>query len=356
MLQVRKFAYLASLGLLTSVTIFASSLAQAQGRPASQTTILKAIQDRGRLNCGVVAGLYGFSFADSRGELRGFDVDTCRALAAAVLSDANRVNLRQLNFQNRFDELRADQVDVVAGQNTWNIGRDLTGGLAFPMVNLFGNQGFLVHSELRVQRAVELNGARICMGQGSTTERLVADWARANRIRIDVLVMESSDQLIQAFFAKSCDAIVGTAHLLAGLRASRGSYAEKFSLLPDELSLEPNGPAVRAAQEQNWFNVVRWVLNSLIAAEELGITQANAAGLAQNSPDPRVRRLLQGQSNIDAALGLSSGWALRAIQAVGNYGEIWERHLGQNSALKLPRGRNELGSRGGMLYSPVFAD
>lgn len=354
MLNIKKIATLGSLFLVT--TIFASTLVFAQGRPSGQNTVLQAIKDRGRLNCGVVAGLYGFSFADSRGEIRGFDVDTCRALAAAVLGDASKLNLRQLSFQNRFDELRADQVDIVAGQNTWNIGRDITGGLAFPMINLLGNQGFLVHSELAVRRAVELNGARICMGQGSTTERLVADWARANRIRVDVLVMESSDQLIQAFFAKSCDAIVGTAHLLAGLRASRGDEAEKFMLLPDELSLEPNGPAVRHAADQNWFNVVRWVLNSLVAAEELGITQANAASLAQNSPDPRVRRLLQGQNNIDAALGLSSGWTLRAIQAVGNYGEIWDRHLGQSSLLKLPRGRNELGSRGGMLYSPVFAE
>lgn len=334
---------------------------------APTDSVLGSILSRGSLNCGVMVGLYGFSLADSRGELTGFDVDTCKALTAALFTDtegssARRLRFRQLTFQNRFAELHAGQVDIVAGQTTRTEDRERNQGLAFPLINLVASQGFIVRADLGVRSARELDGARICMGMGTTTELLVSRWARENGIQFRPIVFEQSDILLNAFFSGSCDTLVSSFHLLAGLRASRGPNAERdFLILPEELTLEPNGPVVRQSSDRRWFNVVQRVLAVLITAEELGVTQHNVMEFTERasrrdpSLDPRILQLLAANEAVDRALGIPAGWATRAISAVGNYGEVWERHLGQNSPLRLPRGRNDLPSRGGQLVVPQFA-
>ena len=319
--------------------------------PEFASPTLQAIQQRGRLNCGVHEGLVGFAYTDNRGEWRGFDADFCRALAAAVLGRPNAVRFVPLTSSQRFDALRGGRVDVLWRATSWTTSREVSEGIRFAGINYYDGQGFLVRRSLDLASAQELNGARVCVQRETTSELNAADFFRSRGIEYRAVVAANEEAARTAYAREDCDAFSADIAALAAARTLLPN-PEQHAILPDVISKEPLGPAVRRGDE-SWTSIVRWTLNAVILAEELGITAANVDQMADESRDPRVRRLLGAEGDLGPAMGLSRDWARNAIKASGNYGEIFSRSLGPESSLDLARGLNaQWNARpGGLIYA-----
>ena len=338
---VRAAAAMLTVGLCGAEPALAQTMATAG-------PTLQAVRARDALVCGAHPGAPGFGLMDSQGVYRGLDADTCRAVAAAVLGDANKVRWVVLSSQARLPALQSGQVDLLARTTTWTQTRDTANGLNFTAVNFYDGQGFLVRRNLDIGRAKELEGATICVTSGTTNELNLADWSRANRIAIRPLVFDQNDETRHAYVAGRCDAFSTDASQLAGIRSALPNPQEHV-VLPDIISKEPLAPAVRHGDDQ-WFDVVRWTVFALIEAEELGVTRANVDQMLEG-PNPAIRRLLGASGEHGPLMGLDRRWAYNAIKAVGNYGEVFERNLGSGSPIGLPRGVNDLWTRGGLMYA-----
>ena len=312
---------------------------------------LDAVKQRGTLNCGVTGGVAGFSAPDTQGNWSGLDVDTCRAVAAAVLGDPKKVTFVPLNSQQRFSALQAGEIDILARNTTWTLTRDASLGFNFTVVTYYDGQGFLVPKKLKVTSAKQLKNAEICTQSGTTNEKNVADYFRAQNIKVKTVVYEGVEASFKAFYSGRCQAFTTDVSALAGLRNKEAKNPDDYVILPDLISKEPLGPVVRRGDDE-WFAIVKWVPNALIESEEYGITQANVDQLKADSKDPAVQRILGTSEDMGKLLGLDKEWAYRAVKAVGNYGEIFERNVGPKSVLGLPRGANNLWSKGGLIYAP----
>jgi general L-amino acid transport system substrate-binding protein len=311
---------------------------------------LDAIKARGEILCGVSTGLAGFSIADSQGKWTGIDVDVCKAVAAALFGDANKVKFVPLSAQQRFTALQSGEVDVLSRNTTYTQQRDTALGLNFTGVTYYDGQGFMVAKKLNVKSAKELNGATVCVQPGTTTELNLADWARSNKVQVKPVVIEKLEEIEQAFFSGRCDAYTTDASGLAATRASKAPKPDDFMLLPEIISKEPLGPAVQHGDDQ-WADLIRWTFNALVEAEEYGITAAKVEEM-KKSDNPGIKRLLGVTPGLGKNLGVSEEWAANAIKAVGNYGEVFERNLGSESPLGIPRGLNQLWNNGGIQYAP----
>ena len=335
---------------LTTLTLgLAATLLAA---PAHAGKDLDAIKKRGELNCGVNTGLPGFSAADSQGKWSGLDVDVCRSVAAAILSNPDKVRYVPLTAQQRFTALQSGEVDVLARNTTWTLTRDASLGLTFTGVNFYDGQGFMVPKKLNVKSAKQLKGATVCVQSGTTTELNLTDYSRANNLGIKPVVFEKLEAALAAYSSGRCQAYTTDASGLASSRAKEMAVPDDHVILPELISKEPLGPAVRRGDDE-FAAIVRWVGFALIEAEEYGVTQANVDQLKSASTNPAVMRLLgMGNEDTGKLLGLDKEWAYRAIKAVGNYGEQFERHVGPKTPIALPRGVNKLWTQGGVLYAP----
>ncbi|MDJ0388310.1 amino acid ABC transporter substrate-binding protein [Roseomonas sp. E05] len=338
--------------LLLATGLAMAALLPPAGSAAAQTTepgpTLAGIRAKGLLDCSANQGSPGFGVPDSRGEQQGLDPDICRAVAAAVLGPNARIRWTVLTSQARIPALQSGQVDLVARTFTWTHSREINAGLQFGPVAFYDGQGFLVKKSTGVTRASQLDGASICVTAGSTNELNLADWARTNKFEVHPVVFESNEDTRKAYLSGRCDSYTLDASQLAGFVSSlpKGEHL----ILPDIISKEPLTPAVRKGDPQ-WYDIVRWTFFALVLAEELGVTQANLDSMLE-SPNPDVRRLLGVSGDHGPAMGLDRRWAYNAIKAVGNYGEIFQRHLGEDSPLGLPRGLNALWNHGGLMYAP----
>ena len=325
----------------------AGVVALAGGTGAAQT--LAAVKARGALLCGVNQGLPGFSYADERGQWSGFDVDFCRAVAAAVFNDPNKVQLVPLTADARFQALKDGKIDVLSRNSTWTMGREVGYGLAFVGVTYYDGQGFMAPRAMRVTSANELDGARICVLSGTTTIDNLADFFSANHMALETVPVGSTDELIKAYDSGRCNAATSDLSQLYALRL-RLSKPRDHVILPDVISKEPLGPVVRQS-DPNWVEIVRWVHFAMLNAEELGVSQ-RTLGEALRSQKPEVMRLVGAVGAFGADLGLGDSWAANVIRAVGNYGESFDRNLGVHSPLAIPRGLNQLWNAGGIQYAP----
>jgi general L-amino acid transport system substrate-binding protein len=298
----------------------------------------------------VNTGIAGFSQPDSKGVWRGIDVDLCRAVAAAVFGDANKVRYTPLTAQQRFTAVQSGEVDILSRNTTWTLTRDASLGLDFVGVTYYDGQGFMVPKKLNVTSAKNLKGADVCVQSGTTTEKNLNDYNKSNNLNMKPVVFEGLEASVKAFFSGRCQAYTTDGSGLASIRNKEASNPDDFVILPELISKEPLGPAVRRGDDE-WFAIAKWVVFALIEAEEYGITQANVDKM-KASTDPAVQRILGTGEDMGKLLGLDKEWAYRAIKAVGNYGEIFERNVGPKSALKLPRGLNNLWNKGGIMYAP----
>jgi general L-amino acid transport system substrate-binding protein len=317
-----------------------------------QGATLRTVRNRHRLTCGVNTGLIGFAFTDNRGQWRGFDIDFCRATAAAVMNDPNAVRYVPLGSTERFTALQSGEVDVLWRNTSWTYSRDTGNRLDFAGINYFDGQGFLVRKSLGLHSATELNGARICVQTGSTTELNVADFFRSKGLKYTPVVVDTEDQAHAAYAKEACDALTADMSELAAVRTILDN-PDSHMLLPEVISKEPFGPVVRQGDAQ-WEDIIRWTLDATILAEEFGITSKNIDEIRKTTRNPEIRRLLGVDPGYGKMLGLSDDWAYRAIKTSGNYGEIFERNIGRGSPLKLERGMNALWSapKPGLLYAP----
>jgi len=331
--------------------LLAAAFAVASVTGASAQT-LNTVKQRGQLICGVSQGFAGFSAPDSRGEFRGLDVDYCKALAAAVLGDASKVRYVPLTAQARFTALQTGEIDVLYRNSTETFLRGTSIGLTQGPVNFYDGQGFAVRRDSGVKSVQDLDGATICVAQGTTHEQNLADTFRGRNIKFQPVVFERIDTMYEAFFAGRCDAMTQDASALAGALTVARNPGD-YMVLEQTISKEPLGPFTRNGDVQ-WSNIVYWLHMALVEAEEYGVTQANAEELSRTSQNPTVQRLLGSSGDLGKQLGLDNRWALNAIRAVGNYGEIFERNVGQNSPLKLRRGLNGLWTKGGLMYAIPF--
>ncbi|VFR27439.1 Glutamate Aspartate periplasmic binding protein precursor GltI (TC 3.A.1.3.4) [plant metagenome] len=319
---------------------------------AHANTTVAAIKQRGELVCGVSQGSAGLSLADGKGRWNGLDADLCRALAAAVLGDAEKVRYVPLSSQQRFPALQSGEIDVLNRNTTITSGRDAGLGITSAGIVFYDGQGFMVPRKLGVKSAKELDGAQVCVQPGTVNEQNLVDYFETHNLKYRPVVIENLVELEQAFYAGRCDVYLSDASTLAASRSARAGNAADFDILPERINKSPLGPFVRQ-DDPNWISIVRWTVNALVAAEELGVTSANADSHAQ-SKDPQVRRLLGLEPGLGKSFGLDDRWAYTVIKAVGNYGEIWDRNLGPKTPLKLERGLNALWNQGGLLYSPPF--
>ena len=317
--------------------------------PATAGETLDAIKARDTLLCGVSTGLAGFSNPDSAGKWSGLDVDVCKAVAASVLGDANKVQYTPLTAQQRFTALQSGEVDILSRNTTWTLTRDTSLGLNFVGVTFYDGQGFMVPKALGVTSALELDGAAVCVQPGTTTELNLSDFFRANSMSFEPVVIESLDEVNAAYFAGRCDVYTTDASGLASIRASVAPNPDDHLILPEIISKEPLGPVVRHGDDE-WLDVVKWTVYALIEAEEKGITSGNVDSML-SSTDPTIARLLGTTAGMGEALGLGEKWAYNAIKQVGNYGEIFARNVGPTTPLRLERGVNDLWTRGGLMYA-----
>ena len=320
--------------------------------PAHAGKDLDAVKSRGALVCGVNTGLAGFSAADSQGRWTGLDVDYCRALAAAILGDPNKVRYSPLTAQQRFTALQSGEIDVLSRNTTWTLTRDASLGMHFVGITFYDGQGFMVPKNLNVKSAKQLKGATVCVQSGTTTELNLTDYSRANNLGIKPVVFEKVEAATGAYFSGRCQAYTTDASGLASVRSKEAQKPDDHVILPELVSKEPLGPSVRRGDDE-FFAIAKWTLNALLEAEEFGITQANVDQMKRDSKNPGVMRLLgSGTEDTGKLLGLDKEWAYRAIKAGGNYGEIFERNVGEKTAIGLPRGTNNLWTQGGLMYAP----
>ncbi|HEY2335854.1 MAG TPA: amino acid ABC transporter substrate-binding protein [Burkholderiales bacterium] len=316
------------------------------GSALAQST-LDTVRSRGFLQCGVNTSLAGFAQPDSKGAWRGLDVDFCRAVAAAVFGDANKVRYTPLTSQQRFTALQSGEIDILARNTTWTIVRDTSLGLNFVGVNYYDGQGFMVPKKLGVKSAKELNGATICVQPGTTNELNLADYFRTNNMKFKPVVIEKLEEVLAAYFAGRCDAYTTDHSGLVALRASRAPKPEDHLVLPELISKEPLGPAVRHGDDR-WFDIVKWTLFATIEAEELGLTSKNIDAQAKGA-NPSVQRFVGANGDIGKMLGLDNRWAYNIVKQVGNYGESFDANL---KPLGFERGLNRLWNQGGLMYAP----
>ena len=309
---------------------------------------LGQIKQRGQIVCGVNTGLAGFSAADSSGHWSGLDVDHCRAVAAAVLSDATKVKYVPLTAQQRFTALQSGEVDVLARNTTNTLNRDGSLGLHFIGANYYDGQGFMVKKG-KITSAKQLKGATVCVQSGTTTEKNLTDFSRANKLNLKPVVFEKVEAATGAYFAGRCQAYTTDASGLASVRAKEAKNPAEHVILADLISKEPLGPMVRRGDDE-WFAINKWVLAGLVEAEEYGITQANVDQM-KSSENPQIGRLLGATEDLGKHLGLDKGWLARAIKTTGNYGEMFERNVGPKTAINLPRGLNNQWNKGGLMYA-----
>lgn len=320
---------------------------------AASAATLDDVTARGTLNCGVSTGLVGFAAPDANGVWEGFDVGVCRAVAAAVLGDPEAVNFVPLTTQTRFTALASGEVDMLARNTTWTFSRDVDLKMEFTGINYYDGQGFMIQRDLGVSSAKDLDGATVCIQTGTTTELNLADFFRINNISYEPVPVETNAEAQQQYLARACDVYTTDASGLAATRATFENPADHL-ILPEIISKEPLGPLVRHGDNE-WGDIVRWTLNAMIAAEELGVTSANVAELAAGATDnPEINRLLGTEGELGAMLGLEADWAVGIISAVGNYGELFEQNIGENTPIGLARGLNAQWTEGGLIYSPPF--
>ena len=333
----------------TWAVVAAALLAATSGAVHAGKT-LDAVRQRGELVCGVSTGVPGFSAADSQGHWTGLDVDVCRAIAAAILGDAGKVRWVPLNPSQRFAALQSGEIDILSRNTTWTLTRDASLGLEFVGITYYDGQGFMVPKKSRITSAKRLKGATVCVQSGTTTEKNLTDFSKANNLGIKPVVFESFEATNKAYFAGRCQAYTTDASGLASVRNKESPNPAEHVILPEVISKEPLGPAVRRGDDE-FFTIAKWVVFALVEAEEYGITQANADAM-KSSADPGVQRILGVSEDTGKLLGLERDWAARAIKATGNYGEIFERNVGPHSALMLPRALNNLWNKGGLMYAP----
>ena len=319
---------------------------------AASATTLDDIKARGVLNCGSNTGLTGFGAPDASGNYQGFDVDVCKAIAAAVLGDQSKVKFVPLTGETRFTSLASGEVDLLVRNSTWTFSRDTDLKFDFVAVNYYDGQGFMVKKALGVSSAKELDGATICIQTGTTTELNLADFIKANNIKYTPVNVADDADAERQFLAGSCDAYTTDASGLAATRATLPK-PDDYVILPEIISKEPLGPVVRHGDNQ-WGDIVRWTYFALVAAEEKGITKANIDEVAKSTQDPEVKRMLGIEGDMGKMIGLDNEWAKRAIAANGNYGEIFEANIGMATPIKLARGLNALWTQGGLQYTPPF--
>jgi general L-amino acid transport system substrate-binding protein len=328
------------------------ALALAAATGLSQTAsaqTLKSIQDRGVLSCGVSQGLPGFSSPDDKGNWTGIDVDICRAVAAAVLNDPTKVKFVPLSAKDRFTALQSGEIDVLSRNTTWTISRDTSLGVNFTGVTYYDGQGFLVKKSLKVNSALELNSATICVQTGTTNEQNVADYFKGNNMKYEVVAFASADEALKAYESGRCDVFTSDVSQLYAMRLKLAAVAD-HAVLPEVISKEPLGPLVRHGDDQ-WFDIVKWTLFAMINAEEYGVTQKNVDDQAKlDKPD--LKRMFGTDGNLGEQLGLTKDWVIRIVKAVGNYGEVFERNVGTSSKLGIARGLNQLWNKGGIQYAP----
>jgi general L-amino acid transport system substrate-binding protein len=315
--------------------------------PASAGTTLDAIKQRGQLRCGVNTGLLGFSAPDAQGKWTGLDVDFCRAVAAVVLGDANKVQFVPTNAQNRFTTLQSGEIDMLARNTTWTSSRDATMGSVFAGTLFYDGQGFMVKKSSKITRASQLNGATICVIPGTTTEQNLTEYFRVKKMSFKPVVIAELAQVQQAFFAGRCDVYTTDK---SGLAATRLKAANKddYVILPEAISKEPLGPMIRRG-DWEFFNTVRWTLFGLIEAEEYGVTSANVDKLKAESKEPPIQRIVGTSGDVGKGMGFDNDWLVRVIKSVGNYGEIYSRNIGP---LGLERDQNALWKDDGLMYAP----
>ncbi|GAB6050726.1 amino acid ABC transporter substrate-binding protein [Hydrogenophilus islandicus] len=318
--------------------------------PTQAGETLNAIKARGEIRCGVSDGLPGFSFTDEKGVVRGIDADFCRALAAAVFGDANKVKFTPLTAKERFTALQSGEIDVLSRNTTWTMSRDTGMGMVFPAaVVYYDGQGFLVNKKLGVKSAKELDGATVCIQAGTTTELNLSDYFRANKMRYTPITYDKSDESAKGLEAGRCDVLTSDQSQLYAQRIKMAN-PDQYAVLPEVISKEPLGPVVRPGDHE-WFSIVRWTHYAMLTAEELGVTSKNVTEMKQ-STNPEVRRLLGVDNDFGKPIGLPQDWAFQVIKQVGNYGESFERNVGMGSPLKIARGLNALWKDGGLQYAP----
>lgn len=330
---------------LASILVISSLFSLRQAEAAT----LDKVKARGILICGTNPGLAGFGLPNDKGEWTGFDIDFCRAVAAAIFNDAHKVKFIPLGAKERFTALQSGEIDLLSRNTSWTESREVGQGFLFAGITFYDGQGFMVHKKLGISSAIELSGASICVQQGTTTELNLADFFQANNLKYEPVTFATGDETIKAYDTGRCDAFTTD---------SSGLYAERVKLvnpddnmvLPEIISKEPLGPVVRQGDDQ-WFNLVKWVNFAMIDAEDSGVNSKNADEKTK-SENPEIKRLLGLEGNYGEGLGLSIDWAYRIVKLVGNYGEVYERNLGESSKLKIKRGINSLWSRGGLLYAP----
>ena len=317
--------------------------------PAAAGPTLDAVTAKGFVRCGVNTGVAGFSAPDAQGNWRGIDVDLCRAIAAAIFGDANKVKFTATTAQQRFVALQSGEIDVLTRNATQTLMRDTALGLNMAGVNFYDGQGFMVRKKLGLRSARELSGATICVQPGTTTELNLADYFRTTGMTFTPVVLEKVEENISAFVSGRCDVYTTDASQLAAIRATAVGTPDDFVILPERVSKEPLGPMVRHGDDQ-WFDLVKWTLLAMIEAEELGIAQANVDEMLK-STNPAIQRVLGVSPGFGKALGVDEKWAYNIIKQIGNYGESFERNLGKGSPVGLERGLNDLWTRGGLMYA-----
>jgi general L-amino acid transport system substrate-binding protein len=325
------------------------AVAAVLGAASASAATLETVKQKGVLTCGSNTGLAGFGLPDDKGNWTGLDVDFCRAVAAAIFNDPTKVKFIALNAKDRFTALQSGEVDVLARNGTWTMSREAQLGLLFGGVNYYDGQGFMVRKKLNVSSALELNGASVCVQQGTTTELNLADFFRANNLKYEGVVFATDAETIKAYESGRCDAFTTDS---SGLYAERQKLVnpDEHIVLPEIISKEPLAPAVRKGDDK-WFDLVRWTHFAMLTAEELGITSKNVDEKLK-SDNPEVKRLLGTEGDFGKQLGLSNAWAYQIIKLVGNYGETFDRNVGEGSKLKIKRGLNALWSKGGLQYAP----
>jgi len=331
--------------LITGAILISSILVGSVG-----ASTLEDVKEKGYIRCGVSTGLPGFAMPDDKGDWTGLDADTCRAVAAAVLGDADKVRYTPLAAEDRFEALQSGKVDVLASNATWTLDRDTSMGLHFAGVNYYDGQGFMVKKKLGVRSALELNGAKVCVQQGTTSEMNLRDYFMMHRMECRAVISKTPKASVDAYEQGQCDVLTSDQAQLYALR-SRLKNPEDSKVLPEVISKEPLGPYVREGDD-NWFDIVRWSLFVMINAEEMGITSLNVDNVKQTARDPLVRRLVGLEDGAGKGLGLDKDWSYRIIKLVGNYGESFDRNLGIHSSLKIKRGLNAPWKDGGILYAP----
>ena len=331
--------------MLATLVLAAAALSTAGAAGAGT---LDAVKARGQLICGANPGLAGFGLPDSQGVYKGLDVDECRAIAAAIFNDPGKVKYLPINAKDRPTILASGQIDVLIRNTTWTLSRQ-TGGMFFTGIDFYDGQAFMVRKKLGINSALKLDGASVCVQQGTTTELNLADFFRAHNMKLEAVDFATDDETVKAYNSGRCDAYTTDA---SGLYAERLKLAvpDDNVVLPEIISKEPLGPSVRKDDVQ-WFEIVQWTHYAMLTAEELGVTQANVEAMLK-SDNPAVRRLLGVEGDFGTGLGLAPDWAYRIVKAVGNYGEIFERNLGMGSPIKIKRGLNALWTQGGLQYAP----